>query len=314
MGVAKGLLEGLGSLLKLLVDLLKLSATFSPPGMLFNSMRYTFDSTFRTQINGNVAKAIRVAEALRAVIVEIALHPAQYASIFNVDSKAIGVAVGEEVGRELTAEVAKKSAREIGDWVGFIVGRVMFEVIFLLLTEGFGMAAQGAKAGGEGAGLAVRLAPRLERLLGGLAKLKAFLRARLGLRAAEEVAETGQLVEAVAATLRPRATVTQLRQMLSEPADLYVWGTREQNIAANEKIIFTGQTNPDAPPVIYLLKGRGGLEGTAYGKFKVVIDAKKKSGIGSLPGRAEEFKVDEIGIAEGLWFTHEDLLAAKAGQ
>jgi hypothetical protein len=105
-------------------------------------------------------------------------------------------------------------------------------------------------------------------------------------------------------TIRPKATSSQLREMLRNPNDWFVWATHEPGIVQNQRIIFKGSTNTYANQQVHLLRGTEGIKGTKYGPNKVAIKA------GSRPIRpftGNEFMVDEIPAGEGLHFHQSDL-------
>lgn len=109
------------------------------------------------------------------------------------------------------------------------------------------------------------------------------------------------------ATPRPRATQGQLRSMLRNPKDIYVWATFDENVASSQTIKFTGETSKGANPRIHLLRGASALRGNKYGPYKVAIDGNKYR-ISQVPGRAEEFMIaEEIEATEGVWFGKGDI-------
>jgi hypothetical protein len=112
----------------------------------------------------------------------------------------------------------------------------------------------------------------------------------------------------VVPTVRPRATLSQLRELLGKP-NLFVWGTTDDSadIARNQTIKFTGRnTPPGAPPGVYLSRlGKSG-PGVNSGNYYVVIDGSKYQ---INPTKdAMEFRLNgEIPAEDGLWFTREDM-------
>jgi len=111
-------------------------------------------------------------------------------------------------------------------------------------------------------------------------------------------------------SIRPRATQQQLRGMISNHQDYWTWRTTERNIAANDKIIFTGKNTPvfnnQIRKGVHVVRG---LEGVAYGENAVSVKVSdfKVAEIGS-----NEFVLErDIPANEGVWFTQEDYNAAK---
>jgi hypothetical protein len=162
VGYHKGLLDGLRALLKSLGEDGIIGMIKKPP------------------------EARRAAVALLALIAEV---EADSDEILGANAGASGKKLGEAIAAALTDEIANKPTREIGEWVGAIVGAVAFEIILIVVTDGVGEAVKVARAAPEIQQLVARLRPVLENLLGGLVKLKSSFRARLGMRAAEEIGE-----------------------------------------------------------------------------------------------------------------------------
>ena len=118
----------------------------------------------------------------------------------------------------------------------------------------------------------------------------------------------GRLPPTVLESVRPRATPQQLREMIANSGEYYTWRTSESDLAANQTIRFTGQTNPMAPEGVYLARG---VKGLPYGDYAVSIKGAKFP-IRSHPFRSEEFILNgEIPANEGVWYTAEDYAAAK---
>jgi hypothetical protein len=117
-----------------------------------------------------------------------------------------------------------------------------------------------------------------------------------------------------AVSIRPRATPQLLRQMM-DSGEYYVWGTPKADVVANQTIRFTGENTPaGAPEGVYFSKlGKGG-PGVNYGDNMVAIKYSPKYQL-RLTGDALEFRLDgEIPANEGIWFTKDDLAAARAGK
>jgi hypothetical protein len=297
IGCAKGLLEGLVSLLKALVEILKLGIAFSPVGMVVNTTRYVFDKTFRDEVDKHVAEAKKLADALSALVVDVSMNKDKFTAIFNVNGKAIGKIVGEEVGRELKAEIASKSAVEIGDFVGFIIGRVMFEVIFIVGTEGLGMAAGAAKVSGEGAGLAARLIPKLRQLLVPLRELEAFIKGRLGIKSVGKVVEVVEALKPYI-NLNPRAAAEEvaLGKWLDELAQRGALGGDVGRVRGMPE---GGGASPDFH---FMSKGADAADAAAPGRRADGVIAEGSNinniisnAIGSKAGRQAEIIVIELG-------------------
>jgi hypothetical protein len=289
LGCARGLLEGLVSLVKTLADILKLGLALSPVGMIVNTARYTFDPKFRDEVNKHVAEAKKLAETMAALVTEVTINKHQYVAIFNINGRMIGRIVGEEVGREIREEVTKKSVADIGEWVGFIIGRVMFEVIFIIGTEGIGMAANAAKVSGEGAGLAARLLPKLRRLLGPLRELEAFVKGRLGIKAVEALKPY--------VNLNPRA--------LAEEVALGMWldkMAQEGRLGEIGRVRGMPEGGGASPDFHFLPKGADPTDAAIAGRRADGVIAESSNidniisnAIGSKAGRQAEVIVIEIG-------------------
>jgi len=105
-------------------------------------------------------------------------------------------------------------------------------------------------------------------------------------------------------TLRPRATPAQLREMLKNPDDWFVWATHDAGLVENKEIMFTGKTNYAANEKIHLLRGTDGIRGTKYGPNKVAIK------IGSQHVshfKDNEYLTEPIAPKQGVHFYQSDL-------
>ena len=109
-------------------------------------------------------------------------------------------------------------------------------------------------------------------------------------------------------TVRPRATTAQLREMLKNPNDWYVWATEDAGIVENQDIVFKGKTNFAANQQVHLLKGNDGIRGTKYGGNKVAIRINSQY-IRHFTGN--EYLTDEIAASNGLHFFQSDINALK---
>ena len=125
-------------------------------------------------------------------------------------------------------------------------------------------------------------------------------------KAALENARRNRLNVRPVATIRPKATPAQLREMLDNPDDWFVWATQESNPSVIEKetITFQGQTNPNANPKVHLLRGTDGIRGLKYGPNKVAIKLGSQH-ISHLSGN--EYLTDEIPAGSGLHYRQSDV-------
>jgi hypothetical protein len=153
----------------------------------------------------------------------------------------------------------------------------------------------------------------------GAAGIEALHRARGNVAAARAelaaaAAAAARAAEAV--TVRPRASVAQLRQMIAasrvNPRRYFTWRTPNRDIAQNQAIRFTGENTPSGPNTpqgVYLAPG---IVGHNYGPFRVIIEGDRFALRPTLD--ATEFVLDgEIGANEGVWCTQDDYLAATGG-
>ena len=112
------------------------------------------------------------------------------------------------------------------------------------------------------------------------------------------------LSAAKATTIRPKATPSQLREMLQNPDDWYVWATQDSGIIENQQIDFRGKTNFAANQKVHLLKGTDGIRGVKYGQNKVAIKVGSQH-ISHFSGN--EYLTDPIPAGAGVHFYHSDL-------
>ena len=168
------------------------------------------------------------------------------------------------------------------------------------------VAGQGARGGGRLSGLIERLRPLLTKLKGLQRAIKA-----------EKAAVTGaeEVVQVAKTTVRPRATPSQLREMLGK-RNYFVWMTteRDSEVAMNQTVRFTGQNTPKgAPEGVYLSKFQKSNP-VNCGNFNVAIDGSKYNNI-KPTGDGLEFRLDgEIPANDGVWFTREDYNKLSGGQ
>jgi hypothetical protein len=329
-GCIVGFIEGLKSLVELIWSLLKIGLNFTLPGLIVNSVRLAVDPAFREQIKAKAAWAKSVADAANAAAKEFYDDQTQGSNKFELNTRVAGSQLGRALAQEIDGGVAKKTASQMGEWVGWIVGRVVFEVVFLMFTAGLGQGARGGLAVGEGGGIIARMLPRLRSFLEGLPALRRLIETivegRSAANAAQKAAEVARgaeaaekAAEAVAKTIRPRASVAQLRRMLAEHQDWWVHTTPKGEVAMNQAIQFLGENTPGAsrsleslaPERVYVIKG---LEGLPYGRYRVAVPYEEFKNASQVSSRdALEHVLDrDIPADKGVWYTKEDLEEAKA--
>jgi hypothetical protein len=115
-------------------------------------------------------------------------------------------------------------------------------------------------------------------------------------------------------SIRPRASVAQLRQMMENSGDYFVWRTTDGEVAANQPVRFTGQNTPggpNTPQAVHLTRGLRGLE---YGKFGVIIKAADFRIRPTADAAEFTLDADEIPVNKGVWYTQEDYNTARASR
>jgi hypothetical protein len=110
-------------------------------------------------------------------------------------------------------------------------------------------------------------------------------------------------------TTRPRATLQQLQEMIANHREYYTHRNNRYDVVTNQAIRFTGESLPTAPGGVYVVRG---VQGVSYGDYAVSVKGSKYP-IRGVTGKAEEFIITaEIPANEGVWYSHEDYVAAKA--
>ena len=212
-GVASGLWAGVKDLFDGLVALGAMApyvaGAIAMPGVGAAVLAWKLsDPEFRRKALDKAEWAKSVAEAAKAVVVEFNKDMGgSVVKYLNASSDA-----GRKIGEAFAVEIDKKAqlggAIEYGQWIGWAVGRIAFELIVLLATEGIGEAVKGASAGGKGlkgiqaageaAELFARVRTKIEEVLKGLPALENFVRTLTKTKSAQQAAEAGAKVEAVA--------------------------------------------------------------------------------------------------------------------
>lgn len=113
----------------------------------------------------------------------------------------------------------------------------------------------------------------------------------------------------VARTIRPRATVQQLRQMAANKDEWLVWRTADEDVASNQTIRPTGQNTPAGPHPPQLVYVARGIRGLPYGRYCVAVRVDAVRAV-TTPDALELVLLDEIPTNEGVWYTTADLEAA----
>lgn len=109
-------------------------------------------------------------------------------------------------------------------------------------------------------------------------------------------------------TVRPRLSVTQLRQLKGEWRDWVVWRGRDLDVVQNQAIRPTGATNPLVTDQVSFAEG---LEGIDYGPNFMAIRKADVPGIYQPPGWAPEWRAPgEIPQDKGFWYTEDDFYEA----
>jgi hypothetical protein len=119
-------------------------------------------------------------------------------------------------------------------------------------------------------------------------------------------------------SIRPRATLQQLREMIANDREYFTFRTPDADVAANQPVKYIGENTPAThaeharvsnPPPQQLYLGRG-VEGLPYGRYAVCIKGANYRITASK--EPMEFLLDgEIPADDGVWYTHDDYLAAK---
>jgi hypothetical protein len=177
-GVLKGLLGGLVSLLTLLYDVAKMSASVSLPGAMASLATEAYQvmtsSTHREMRKLQIETAQKLIALFTGILNEIKNRPMLYIS----SSRSSGVVLGSELAVYINVSARNSSASQLGVFTGEIVGRVLFEIIIFIVmamvTGGAGEAARGGLALGEGAEGAKTYAGLLKKLMEVLEEMPAI--------------------------------------------------------------------------------------------------------------------------------------------
>lgn len=110
------------------------------------------------------------------------------------------------------------------------------------------------------------------------------------------------------ATLRPKANRAQAQDIVSNPMEYLTFRTRDEQVASNKALEFTGETMAHAPEGIYCGRGTGHK---GYGPYGVSFKVSKVS-VRPVAGKADEFViVSPIDAQDGIWWHENDLAGIK---